>query len=113
MADNSKSETESILELLNSLDKSKIIEIGNKIQKQSKNNDVKNVDFAKLLSSLDDISLKSSSDNNQESKLNNNKKFSFQNVIQQASNVVNNIKPSSQLSSSNSQNTNINQYLWL
>lgn len=109
MADNSKSETESILELLNSLDKSKIIEIGNKIQKQSKNNDVKNVDFAKLLSSLDDISLKSSSDNNQDSKLNNNKKFSFQNVIQQASNVVNNIKPSSQLSSSNSQNTNINQ----
>jgi hypothetical protein len=85
---------------LNSLDKSKIIEIGNKIQKQNNDNDVKKVEFAKLLSTLDDIGSKSSSDNQETKSNNNNKKFSFQNVLQQASNAINNIKPSSQSSSS-------------
>jgi hypothetical protein len=96
--DNSKSETESILDLLNALDKSKIIEIGNKILKQNNQNDAKNDEFAKLLSTLDDVGLKSSSDNQEAKSSNNIKKFSFQNVLQQASNVLNNVKPSLQSS---------------
>lgn len=71
-----KDNKQSILDLLNSLDKEKIIEIGNRIQRDSQ---LKDVDFSELLKN--ELSPESAS--------NQKKSFSFQNVLQQASGLVN------------------------